>query len=357
MCYKHSFLVLIISFGLSFLLTPVFIKIANRFKLEDVPSSRKLHVKPTPTLGGIVIFIAFSVAVIAALVLDQDFRNTLWMNLPGFLIGSLALVIFGVLHDTRDMPASVKLFGQIMVALIVFLSGIRVESITNPFGGEITLFYPLSLLVTIVWIVALINAINLIDGLDGLAAGITVIGSTVMLVIALFKNDIVSALLCLALIGSCLGFLRYNFYPAKIFMGDAGSMFLGLVLGVISIQGINKMAITVALLIPITVLAIPIYDTALSIFRRFISNRDIFKPDREHIHYRLLNMGVTHKHVVMLLYFIGVYFGIMAFLFILIPIEFAFILLVLLSMGVFMGIKAIGFIERRIKSIRQHNES
>ena len=352
MIYKHLFLILSISFGLAFVLTPLFIKIANKYKFFDIPNKRKLHKQPVPTLGGIVIYLAFSVSMLAVLKISKEFNSELFMSLPGFLIGSLALVVFGVLHDTRDMPASVKLFGQIMVALIIFLSGIRIDSITNPFGGgEIVLFYPLSMFITILWIVALINAVNLIDGLDGLAAGIIAIGSTVLFFIALFKGDVVSIFICLALIGSCLGFLMYNFYPAKIFMGDAGSMFLGLVLGVISIQGINKMAITVALMIPITVLAIPIYDTVLSIFRRLLSHKHIFKPDRQHIHYRLLDMGVTHKHVVLLLYLIGIYFGIMAFLFILIPIKFAFILLVLLAMGVFMGVKAIGFIERRVKSI------
>jgi len=129
-------------------------------------------------------------------------------------------------------------------------------------------------------------------------------------------------------------------------------MFLGLILGVISIQGINKMAITVALMIPITVLAIPIYDTILAIIRRFVSNKHIFKPDRQHIHYRLLDMGVTHRHVVMLLYFIGIYFGIIAFLIILLPVKFAFVALLLLTMGVFMGVRAIAFVEQRVKSIK-----
>lgn len=352
MIYKHSLLILAISFGISYCLTPLFIKIVTRFKLLDEPDERKSHKKPMPTLGGIVIYLAFGIAVIVALALNQEFKSEVLMHLPGLLIASTALVIFGVLHDTGDMPASIKLFGQIMVALIIFLSGIRIEYLTNPFGGQIELIYPISLLVTVIWIIALVNAINLIDGLDGLAAGIAAIGSLVMLFIALFKNDIASVLFCVALIGSCLGFLRYNFYPAKIFMGDAGSMFLGLILGVISIQGINKMAITVALMIPITVLAIPIYDTVLSVIRRMISKKNIFKPDREHIHYRLLDMGVTHKHVVMLLYFFGIYFGIMSFLFILIPVKFGFILLLLLSMGVFIAIKAIGFIENRIKSLR-----
>ncbi|MFH1655619.1 MAG: MraY family glycosyltransferase [Candidatus Omnitrophota bacterium] len=353
MIYKHFFLVTAISFGLAYALTPLFIKIAKKFRILDKPDSRKAHTSPTPTLGGIVIYFAFSVAVLAALRINSALYCELAVYTPGLLIGSLALVIFGVLHDTRDMPASVKLFGQIMVSLIIFLSGIRIEAITNPFGGsETILLYPLSLIVTVVWIVALINAINLIDGLDGLAAGIACISSVVLFLIALVKNDLGSMFICLALAGSCLGFLRYNFFPAKIFMGDAGSMFLGLILGVISIQGINKMAITVALMIPITVLAIPVYDTILSIIRRFISNKHIFKPDRQHIHYRLLDMGVTHKHVVMLLYFIGAYFGILAFLIILLPVKFAFIAILLLGMGVFMGIKAIGFIERRIKTIK-----
>jgi len=353
MIYKHFLLITAVAFGLAYAITPLFIKIAKKFKILDRPDSRKAHASPTPTLGGVVIYLAFSIAIIAALRINPVFHSELAMYTPGLLIGSLALVIFGVLHDTRDMPASVKLFGQIMVAVIIFLSGIRIEAITNPFGGgEFILAYPLSLIATVVWIVALINAINLIDGLDGLAAGITCISCIVLFLIALMKNDFGSMFICLALAASCLGFLRYNFYPAKIFMGDAGSMFLGLILGVISIQGINKMAITVALMIPITVLAIPIYDTILAIIRRFVSNKHIFKPDRQHIHYRLLDMGVTHRHVVMLLYFIGIYFGIIAFLIILLPVKFAFVALLLLTMGVFMGVRAIAFVEQRVKSIK-----
>jgi UDP-GlcNAc:undecaprenyl-phosphate GlcNAc-1-phosphate transferase len=352
MLYKHFLLVIAVSFGLVYAITPAFIRIVKKLKILDRPNLRKAHASPTPTLGGVVIYLAFSVAVLVALRLNQVFYSELSMYAPGLLIGSLALVIFGILHDTRNMPASVKLFGQIMVAVIIFLSGIKIEFITNPFGGEIHLIYPLSLVSTVIWIVALINAINLIDGLDGLAAGITFISSVVLFFIALMKNDLGSMFICLALAGSCLGFLRYNFFPAKIFMGDAGSMFLGLILAIISIQGINKVAITVALMIPITVLAIPIYDTILAIIRRFVSKRDIFKPDRQHIHYRLLDMGVTHKHVVMLLYFVGIYFGIIAFLLILLPINFAFIALLLLAMGVFMGVKAIVFIEQRIKSVK-----
>ncbi|MBM3251447.1 MAG: undecaprenyl/decaprenyl-phosphate alpha-N-acetylglucosaminyl 1-phosphate transferase, partial [Candidatus Omnitrophica bacterium] len=246
MTYKHFLLVIAVSYGLVYALMPAFIKIVKKLKILDRPNLRKAHVSPTPTLGGVVIYLAFSAAVLVALRLNQVFYSELIMYAPGLLIGSLALVIFGILHDTRNMPASVKLFGQIMVAVIIFLSGIKIEFITNPFGGEIHLIYPLSLISTVVWIVALINAINLIDGLDGLAAGITFISSVVLFFIALMKNDLSSMFICLALAGSCLGFLRYNFFPAKIFMGDAGSMFLGLILAIISIQGINKVAITVA---------------------------------------------------------------------------------------------------------------
>jgi len=354
--YKELLFLLLISFGTAYILTPLIIKISLRFQLLDIPDERKIHAKPIPTLGGISFFIAFNIAVVVAMRLNSAFKSEFSQFLPGIFIAGILIVILGIFHDIKNITPQVKLLGQIFVALILFSNGNRIESITNPFGGEITLSLPLSFILTVIWVIALINTINLIDGLDGLAAGLTAISAFVLLCIALFKRDIVSVFLAISLLGSVSGFLRYNFYPAKTFMGDTGSMFLGLILSVISMHGINKMATAVALMIPITALGIPIYDTLFSIVRRMLSARHVFSADRQHLHYRLLNLGITHKHVVLLLYFIGLYFGIVSYLFVLIPVEFAFVLLILLGMGVFLGVKAIGFIEYRTKYIIKTQE-
>ncbi|MFZ5799812.1 MAG: glycosyltransferase family 4 protein [Candidatus Omnitrophota bacterium] len=344
-------LVMLSSFALAFLLMPFFIRFAYRFNLLDRPRGRKIHTRAVPTLGGIVIYLAFTLGLMLAFKMNPAFRQEFASYLVSLLIGSVAILVLGALHDTVDIQPVAKLMGQIIAALIIFIHGIRIEVITNPFGGILYLPQEISLLLTVAWMVAVMNAINLIDGLDGLAGGITVIGSTALLCIAFLKHDISSMFITIALIGSILGFLRYNFHPAKVFMGDTGSMFLGFILGVISIQGINKMATTVALLVPITAMGIPIYDTFLAIIRRLVTHKNMLHPDRKHLHYRLLGMGINQRKVVLFLYAVAVYFGLVAFLLVLLPIEFAFMLLLLLGLGVFVGMKAIGFMESRLRSL------
>lgn len=353
MILQQLFLVLVISFGAVFLLTPLFIKFAWRYKILDKPDKRKIHQKPMPTLGGIVIYFAFSLGVLFAIRLNPDF----WINtkeyLPGVFLGGFLIIILGLLHDTVNITPRDKLLGQAIVALILFNAGIKIDTITNPFGGVVELPLSLSMIISVGWFMVMINAINLIDGLDGLAAGLTIISSVSLFAIAMSKNDTGSAFIIIALIGSLLGFLRYNFHPAKIFMGDCGSMFLGFILSIVSIQGIHKMAAAVSLLVPITALGLPIYDALLSVLRRAGKGKGIFQPDRRHIHYRLLEMGVTHRHVVLALYTMGLYFSIISYLFVLLPFEYGFLLLILLGMGVFVGQQVIAFIEQRLKFIHE----
>ncbi|MDP2939630.1 MAG: MraY family glycosyltransferase [Candidatus Omnitrophota bacterium] len=353
MFIKQLFLIFVISYSAVFFLTPWFIKIAQRHKILDKPDKRKIHTKPLPTLGGIVLYLAFNFALIIALRINPQFRADFQAYMPGVFLGGFLIIILGIFHDTIDIRPEVKFLGQIIVALVLFNAGVRIESITNPFGGEIKLILPVSMFISVVWTLVMVNAVNLIDGLDGLAAGLTIISSLSLLAIAILKYDIGSIFIIIALIGSTLGFLRYNFHPAKIFMGDCGSMFLGFILSVVSIQGINKMAVTAALLIPITALGVPIYDVILSVLRRVVKRVGIFQADRKHIHYRLLDMGITHRHVVLVLYFMGIYFAIISYLFVLIPVEYAFILLILLGMGVFSGMQAIAFLEQRLKLLHK----
>ncbi len=353
MLLKELIFIFIISYSLVFFLTPLFIKFALNFKILDMPNRRKAHHRPIPTLGGVLIFLAFNLAIIFALKLNSDFWLNFKEHILGLFLGGFLVIVLGVLHDTINIRPEVKLLGQIIIALILFNTGVRIESITNPFGGQIKLILPISMFISVGWTLAMVNAVNLIDGLDGLAGGLSVISSVALLAIAVLKHDISSIFIIVALVGSTLGFLRFNFHPAKIFMGDCGSMFLGFILSVISIQGINKMAATVALLIPITALGVPIYDVILSVLRRAVKRVGIFQADRKHIHYRLLDMGITHRHVVLVLYFMGIYFAIISYLFVLIPVEYAFMLLILLAMGVFSGLQALGFIEHRMKLIQK----
>jgi UDP-GlcNAc:undecaprenyl-phosphate GlcNAc-1-phosphate transferase len=353
MFLRELLFLFVLSYGAVFLLMPLFIRFTLKYKLLDIPDKRKIHHKPTPTLGGIIIYSVFNLALILALNLNPAFWLDFKDYLVGVFLGGFLITLLGLLHDTVDMRAGVKLLGQIIVALVLFNAGIKIEFITNPFGGQIGLNLPLSMLVSVGWILVMVNAVNLIDGLDGLAAGLTIISSLALLLIATLKHDMASIFILIILAGSVLGFVRYNFHPAKIFMGDCGSMFLGFILSIVSIQGINKMAAAISLLIPVTALGVPIYDVLVSVVRRIMKRKGIFQPDRKHIHYRLLDMGFTHTHVVLALYFMGIYFAVISCLFALIPVEYAFMLFILLAMGVFSGMQTIAFVERRLRLIHK----
>lgn len=350
--YWFIIIVFCVSLVVSVLLTPLMKNIAQRFGILSKPDKRRVHLKPIPYLGGVAIYFAFVIGIIAALYLNPQIKMEFSRKIKGLLIGGTLIMILGLWDDIKNLRASAKLIGQILVALLLFGYKFRIEIITNPFGGEVIIPLFWSALITIVWIVAIINALNLIDGLDGLAAGITFIGTVALFLIALSLKNYATVLLLAALTGSALGFLKFNFYPAKIFMGDAGSMFLGFCLASLVLINLQyKAATAVAFLIPIIALAIPIYDTIMAMVRRILKKRPIFMADKKHLHHRLLSMGLSHKHVVLFLYFASVYFGIIAFLFNLIAKEYAFVLLILLGMGLFIGVRTIGFIERKVRAL------
>ena len=307
-------------------------------------------------MGGVVIYFAFMAAIWIGMKLNPDFALEFSDFKVSLFVGGSLIVLLGILHDTVDMLPLAKLMGQAIVGLMLFVNGIRIEQITNPFGGQIVLSQGMSMLLTVAWVVALVNAVNLIDGLDGLAAGVTAISAVVLFLTAIFKYDISTMFLIAAFTGSVLGFLKYNFYPAQIFMGDAGSLFLGFVLSIISILGINKMATTVALLVPITALGIPIYDTFLAILRRLSLKKNIMISDRKHLHYRLLDIGLDQRKVVLFMYCVAVYFGLVSLLLVLIQAKYAVLLLLILMLGVVLGMKGIGFMERKIRRLQEESK-
>lgn len=300
--YMVAFVVALVT---SYLLTPHVKRFAISAGALDNPDARKVHTQPIPRMGGLAIYAGFLLAVLASVHINRE--------LFGILLGGTVILTIGIMDDLKPMPAKVKLFGQILAACVPLLFGVRIEWLTNPFGGMIYLDY-LSVPLTILWIISLTNTINLIDGLDGLAAGVSTIASVTILLVAAQQNFWTVAILTAALAGSALGFLQHNFNPAKIFMGDTGSMFLGYMLAAVSALGTVKSAATIALVVPIVALGLPIMDTAFAIIRRFNSGQPIFKPDRGHLHHRLLAMGLSQKQVVLLMYVISACLGVSAIL-------------------------------------------
>jgi len=294
----------IASLIISFAITPFIKKLAVKVGAIDVPNDeRRVHSKPTPRLGGLSIYIAF---VVMALLLIP-FSTKLF----GILGGATIIVMLGVVDDINPLPAKIKLVVQIGAAVLLVYSGVKVEWVTNPFDHVDGMFYLgiFSIPITIFWIVGITNTLNLIDGLDGLAAGIASIASISLLVVSIINGHGVVVILAAALAGAALGFLPYNFNPAKIFMGDTGSTFLGFVLAAISVEGAVKGVATLAIAIPLLVLGLPIFDTAFAIIRRAANGKPIMEADKGHLHHRLLELGLSQRQVVFTLYVVSAFLG------------------------------------------------
>ena len=279
---------------ISLIIVPFVAKLAIKIGAVDKPNERKVHTKIMPRMGGLAIYLSFFIV----LFLSHDMTK----QHIGLLIGCTVLVLVGIIDDKTDMPAKIKLLGQILAACIVVVSGVRVEFMTNFILGGVFPLYIFSVPFTVLWIVAITNAVNLIDGLDGLAAGTSIIAAATMAISGYATGQTEMASMALILIGASLGFLKYNFHPAKIFMGDTGSMFLGYNLSVLAIMGFTKSFTVLSLVTPILVLAIPILDTLFAIIRRKMNNKPIFKPDKNHLHHCLLNYGFSHRNTVLIIY-------------------------------------------------------
>ena len=339
------------SLSISFILTPLMRKIALKKNIMAMPGERMIHTEPVPYLGGVAIYLSFVAGIMLTIYLDKNILREVLYKIYGLVIAATFVVALGLWDDIKNIKPWVKLLFQVIVAFFLFGCGFRIQVVTNIFfGGEYHLPIYISTLITVLWFVGMINAMNLIDGLDGLAAGITIIASCALMLVSFFLKNPINIIILSALTGACLGFLKYNFYPAKIFMGDAGSMFLGLVLGAIALLGSqHKAATAVALLTPISALFIPIADTFIAILRRIVEKRPIFRADKEHLHHRLLIIGLNHRQIVVFLYLVTLYLGMFSFLFVLIPDKYALILLFLLALGLFMGIVVMRFIERKLR--------
>lgn len=294
----------IVAFIIAFAATPLVKRLAFRIGAVDVPKdNRRMHKKPMALLGGLAIFYGFFVSVLCF----SDFRlpsGGINWSLLGILAGSVIITVLGIFDDRKPLPAHFKFAVQIVAAAIPVLLHVRVFAISNPFSADELLRLPTWLSVggSILWIVGVTNAVNLIDGLDGLAVGVSSIAAVALLSILLIQHNTGVTLLVMAaaLAGACFGFLPYNFNPAKIFMGDTGSTFLGYILACISIQGPFKTYVAFA--VPLLILGLPIFDTSFAIIRRLAKGQGIMTPDRGHLHHKLVDKGFSHRTTVIILY-------------------------------------------------------
>ena len=334
-------LAFMIALGMALIITPGVIAFARRTGALDKPDARKVHARPIPRIGGIGIYAAFMVSILVQL-LFVDLTPEYMMSLIGLMVGGTIVVAIGIIDDYCDLPAKVKLLGQIIAAAVLVVAfDVRIDFITDPLGDFIYLEW-FAIPTTIFWVVGLTNTVNLIDGLDGLAAGVSSIAAITIFLVAMEEGIPFVAMLTAALAGAAVGFLYYNFNPARIFMGDTGSMFLGFMLAGISVVGAVKSAATIALIVPILALGLPILDTTFAIVRRARNHRPIFKPDKGHLHHRLLAHGFTQKQAVLLMYVVSGLFGLCALALTVVSPQAATLIILIVAAAVFIGARKLG---------------
>ncbi|HEY5387470.1 MAG TPA: MraY family glycosyltransferase [Thermoleophilia bacterium] len=307
MSWQHFGFLMAVAAVVTLAVTPLVRSWTTRLGLLDMPGARKVHERAISRLGGVAIFAGIATALLAQF-LGEAFGGW-WpvlheggLPLVGAMIGGIVIFAVGVLDDIYTIRPGVKLAGQILAAAIPIAMGLRVEFVGDPFSGGLFMLGLLSYPVTLLWIVGFANVINLIDGLDGLAAGISAIAAASFLVLARENNQLVAAALAAVLIGACVGFLRYNFNPASIIMGDSGAMLLGFALATMSLSGVMKSTAAITLVVPLLIIGVPVFDTLSAIIRRSLHGRPIQEADNGHIHHRLLGRGFNQRQTVLIIY-------------------------------------------------------
>ena len=300
----------IISYLLGVFIVPLVIAYSKKQGLIDEPNERKIHTMPISRLGGVAIWSSSMLTFLFLVFLSYYPYGRL---LSGILLGSTLMFLLGLIDDIYTLNAKFKLLIQISIVTLVYLLGVRIDSMINPFGGEIHLNVYLSYIITVLWVVGISNAVNFIDGIDGLAGSVITVNSITLGIIALKMGPTgaISALIAFILAGSMLAFLTYNFNPAKIFMGDSGALFSGFLLATLSITGVMKAA-ALAIILPFVVLAVPIMDITYSSLRRISKGKSPFVADSEHIHHKLLKAGFTQNRIVAILTSVAIVSGAIA---------------------------------------------
>ncbi|WP_226678970.1 glycosyltransferase family 4 protein [Mesobacillus jeotgali] len=331
------YLTLLGCFIISVLITPLIKKLAIKIGAVDQPNHRKVHQKIMPRLGGLAIYITF---IIGFLILQPDSPYAM-----AIILGSLVIVVTGVLDDLMELSAKVKLGGQLLATgIVVFWGGVQVSFINLPFGGQIE-FGVMSIPITILWIVGITNAINLIDGLDGLAAGVSSIALITISGMAMIMGDGFVVIMSSLVLFSTLGFLIYNFHPAKIFMGDTGALFLGYIIAVLSLLGFKNITF-ISLIVPIIILGVPISDTFFAIIRRIVHKKPLSAPDKSHLHHCLLRFGFSHRQTVLIIYAIAAFFGIAAVIFSMATVWGSFLIIAVLLILIELLAETIGLVSK-----------
>lgn len=337
----EKLLALLMACVLAWVITPRIVKYSFAWGAVDLPGPRKVHGQAMPRLGGMAIYIAFILPVILTVRPNH--------MIYGLLVGATLIMLVGVIDDIRCISPWAKLSGQIIAALSLIPFGVGISFVTNPFNGHIIGLGWWGIPVTLFWVVAVTNAINLIDGLDGLAGGVSCIAALTIAAVSWTQWKVFGAagqqeviILALILAAALVGFLRHNFYPARIFLGDSGAMLLGFTLAVMAVIGLTKSVAAVSILIPPVILGIPLLDVAFAVFRRYYQNRPIFQPDREHLHHQLLELGLSHRQAVLAIYGVSALLGLSAVILNLVSSDQAMVLLVILATAVFVSARKIG---------------
>jgi UDP-GlcNAc:undecaprenyl-phosphate/decaprenyl-phosphate GlcNAc-1-phosphate transferase len=331
---------LLVAWGLA----PMWIRTARKLGFVDHPGERKVHAEPMPTGGGFVVAAAFFAVLWGSTLLPDapEPREVLGLTCAGLL--ALAL---GWADDRWRLPAWSKLIVQATCGWMLHAFGFGVDKLSNPFTGGSLELAGFGVWLDIVWTVAIANAINLIDGLDGLATGVVVISTATLVAVALGHADSSVLWVGAILAGAGLGFLRFNFPPARVFLGDTGSQFLGVTMAGLALLENDKGTAAITLLLPIVAMGLPLLDSVMAFLRRLGRGGRIFRADQEHLHHRLLRLGLTHKQAVVLLYYVCAYLGIAAYVISLLPRQVVLLVLILLAMGLVLALETIEFIDRR----------
>ncbi len=349
---------LAITVSVGFIATWIVRGIMRRLGVMDIPTEggRKAHGRPVAYEGGLAMWAAVIAGLVVAFCSFPEMITNV-NSFIGLIIGATAIVAVGAADDILDMRPVIKLAAQLAIGGIMYYYGFRIERLSNPFGDEVMIWTGLSIAGTMLWYGLLINGINMIDGMDGLAAGIVAISAITLGAVAFDLDMMLPLLLCVVLLGACLGFLPFNFSPATIFMGDAGSMLLGFMLASITLLSSTKAPALLALIIPMLAVGVPLFETIFAFTRRILQGKHPFRADRRHLHHRFLALGFTERRVVLMFYYLTAYFGVTAYVLQRLEARATLPLVAIIGIGMLVLIENMRYLEKkRLLIVREERE-
>lgn len=327
-------LALAAAFAAALAMTGPAIWLARKLNIVDMPNGRKVHTVPTPRIGGIAIYLGF---VAGSLLLGVYTRQV-----AAVLVAGSVVFLTGLIDDYKDISPKFKLAGQIVAALLLVAAGFSVRFISNPFTGSTVSLGLFSIPITVLWLVGVSNAVNLIDGMDGLAGGVSAIAAVATAIVCLSQGELTAAALSGILAAAALGFLPWNFHPAKTFMGDCGALFMGFILGTLALMGLCKGATAISVFIPFLILGVPVFDTFCAIIRRLFLHKPIFEADKMHLHQILLSLGLSQRQTVLTIYVVALLMGLAAVLMAILSSAQAVLVLIVTTVAAFAGAEIVG---------------